>query len=121
MFRWIPFLLLLAFPGVGQSSPDCSQWLTGEFWKEAEDVKLCLAAGADVNARHNDGWTPLHLAAAHGTAKTVKAVLDAGADINARENVGLTPLHAATPYGTAENVNALLAAGADINARRKYC
>ena len=120
MFRLILILLLLAFPSAGQSSPDCSQWLIGEFWQKAkaEDVKRCLAAGADANARDDLGRKPLHRAAARGTAETINALVAAGADIDARGGkYGRTPLHWAAMFGKLETINALLQAGADINTR----
>ena len=39
-----------------------------------------IAHGADVNARADDGWTPLMYASYQGNAKVVEALLDAGAD-----------------------------------------
>jgi ankyrin repeat protein len=33
---------------------------------DTDVVKLLLAKGADVNAKEDDGWTPLHWAARNG-------------------------------------------------------
>ena len=53
-----------------------------------------LAAGADPNALDNEGYTPLHHAAAHGESRRVVArLLAAGADPLAESNNGRTPLH----------------------------
>ena len=75
-----------------------------------------LAAGADPNARNNNGETPLHRA---DSANDVTPLLAAGANLNARDNVGETPLHEATAERSrsADVAAALLAAGADPNAR----
>ena len=71
----------------GAPVPDCEEWNTPEFFETAtvEDVTACLAAGADVNARTEDGYTPLHHAAwGNVNAAVVEALLDAGANAAAR-------------------------------------
>ena len=44
-------------------------------------VKSLVAAGADVNNKDRNGWTPLHLAAKRGYLEIVKALVAAGADL----------------------------------------
>ena len=59
-----------------------------EFWREAtvEDVRGAVAGGADVNARSDDGTTPLHYAAQWGEAPgVVEALLAGGANVHARD------------------------------------
>ena len=77
---------------------------------------------ADVNAKDDDGKTPLHDAAYWGRTAAVDALLAAGADVNAKDDDGKTPLHWAADYYAGSNdrapvVLALIAAGADINAK----
>ena len=56
-------------------------------------VKLLLANKAEVNAKTNDGLTPLHQAVAQGGYKEVAALLLANkAEVNAKDNNGRTPL-----------------------------
>ena len=55
-----------------------------------------LAAGADVNERHRDGYTALHAAAVLGHAEAVAFLLDRGADPHVRETA-----HGGTPAGKA--------------------
>src|SRR5437868_97189 len=43
--------------------------------RSAAIVRLLLEAGADPNARQNQGWTALHSAAQHGNAEMVRVLL----------------------------------------------
>ena len=52
-----------------------------------------LLKGADVNARDNQGNTPLHHAVRKGDMKAIQSLLQAGADVNATNEKGETPLH----------------------------
>jgi ankyrin repeat protein len=82
-------------------------------------IQGLLAAGADVMARNEYGYTPLHYAALYGTPAIIQALLAAGADVMARNELGWTPLHRAAVSGTPASVQALLAAGADGKAKNK--
>ena len=82
-------------------------------------VTALVKAGADVNARAENGWTPLHAAGTSKTPAIVTALVKAGADVNARnENGGWTPLHVAAGNSTTPAaVTVLVKAGAEVNAR----
>ena len=45
-----------------------------------------------MNAKNNDGDTPLHIASAFGPKAMVELLLANKADINAKDNRGKTPL-----------------------------
>lgn len=90
-----------------------------------EVVKSLLAAGADVNARSDDGWSPLIWAATIGRTEIVQVLLAVpGIDVNSRINDGKTALIQAAYYWWTETVQSLLAfqpqgdqLGIDVNAR----
>jgi hypothetical protein len=48
-----------------------------------------------VFSRDEDGFTPLHLAAANGYKSMVEFLLTTKANVNAKDNAGSTPLHQA--------------------------
>ncbi len=91
---------------------------------DLETVKRLLAAGADVNARDEDGWPALTRACyspelKHGFADIVRLLIEAGADIEAPIGYGVRPLMLAAGYGEAEIVATLLNAGADVLAQNE--
>ena len=66
------------------------------------EALVAVAAGADVAARNEDGWTPLHAAASgpvtgypDDISAVIEALVAAGADVAARSNSGAPPLHIA--------------------------
>jgi ankyrin repeat protein len=82
-----------------------------------EAVKQHLAAGTDVNAKEEDGSTPLHQAAWEGHKEIAELLITKGADVSAKDEDGWTPLHYAADYGHKEIVELLIAKGADVNAK----
>lgn len=61
--------------------------------------------------------TPLHMAAATGSAETVELLLSKGAKPDTKNPTGETPLHLAAQQGNAAVVGKLLESGADAAAR----
>jgi len=85
---------LMAAAGLGTKEEDT----TGRKKTEAEAIaaiKLCLDAGADVNAADNQGDTALHGAAQKGWDQVVQFLADHDAKLDIKDKKGRTPLDAA--------------------------
>ena len=123
----LAIILSLAFTPLAAQENDCDGWMssdrevTEQFWEAvtSEKVSDCLKSGSDINAKDDDGASPLHLAAFNNEYPDVLTVLlNAGADVNGRGRFGGTPLLFAAFRNENPNVlKALLDAGADLNAR----
>ena len=81
-----------------------------------EAIKQHLVAGADVDFRNQQGFTPLHVAAQKGHNKVAELLIAKGANINTSGRlIGTTPLDSAALLGHKEMVELLIDSGADIN------
>jgi len=82
---------------------------------EKDIVALLIAHGADVNAKENQGRTPLHLVKNQDLAQLLIAQ---GAELNAQDNQGNTPLHQALIRRIGDLAKLLIVQGADVNAKK---
>jgi ankyrin repeat protein len=87
------------------------------FASNADSAETLINYGADVKLCNENGFTPLHLLAEHGSVEAAEVLLKHGAEINARDKWGKTPLHFASEYGQVDMIKFLLEKGAAINAR----
>jgi ankyrin repeat protein len=81
------------------------------------ELNRMLAAGADINARDDEGKSPLYFAAKAGHAEAAEALIARGAEVDARMKGGYTPLFAAAAEGHLRATRVLLDHGANVNAR----
>ena len=92
-----------------------------------EVITVLIHAGADVNARTDEGWSaegglsPLMAAVVDKSLypDSIMALINAGADVNAKNRAGWTPLilAAGNDNSNPDIIRALIDAGADVNAR----
>lgn len=93
-------------------------WLLEDYQLDPEHFRALIDAGADVNAKDEDGQTPLHYAADRGHSEALKVLINAGADVNAKNENGWTPLHdLCFDDPDLQTLQALIDAGADVNAK----
>ncbi len=100
---------------VNDAKATALMWATNDLAK----VRVLVEHGAQVNARSNDGRTPLFIAATQpGTAAIVKYLLDHGAEPNpsGRAPGDSTPLRQAAVAGDPEVMSLLIGHGANIKA-----
>lgn len=81
-------------------------------------LRKLLEAGANANARDENGQTPLHHAARIGDEEVCKLLIDAGADVEAEFKFnGERPLAVAVFHANEEACKLLIDAGADYHAK----
>ncbi|MCP4726450.1 MAG: ankyrin repeat domain-containing protein, partial [bacterium] len=69
-----------------------------------------------VNAKDENGMTPLHLASRNVNNDMIELLISKGADVNAKDNNNVTPLHSLAFRGALECIIILVEKGADVNA-----
>jgi ankyrin repeat protein len=84
-----------------------------------EMLQLLLDAGADVNARDNEGNTAIMNTYTQATAEIVRMLTNRGADVNAKDKDGNTALISMAVFDNYEVLQAFIDAGADVNAANK--
>ena len=82
---------------------------------QEDKVRQLITANADVEARDEDGWTPLHQTARNGYKAVAEMLLAVKANVDATAG-GWTPLHVAAVKGHSAVAEVLLAAKANVDA-----
>ncbi|MCY4612209.1 MAG: SUMF1/EgtB/PvdO family nonheme iron enzyme [Nitrospira sp.] len=78
-----------------------------------KELEAALAAGMDVNARDDRGWTALMYVVNMGDVLLLEPLLQAKADVNLLAPDGATALFMAAAHGHSELISVLMKAGAD--------
>ena len=88
----------------------------------SEVITLLLTAGAEIDARGDNGMTALmHSVDNKNNPEVIAALIEAGANLDVRGIGGYTALMYAIAYnGNPEVIFALLKGGADVNIRSNY-
>jgi ankyrin repeat protein len=91
-------------------------------WQFQENLKRYLKGQPSLQAlwaqaREENGWTELHVAARRNDAALVAKLVHNGARPDVKDRYGYTPLHLAATDGSLAAMAALRQAGADVNAR----
>lgn len=84
-------------------------------YSDIDGVRNALKKGANVEARDDTSWTPLHLAAVRKRQDIIEVLLEHGADIHAPAYDGLIPLHVAARSNIPANISLFVEKGANIN------
>lgn len=80
-----------------------------------EEFLLSQSSIEEINARNQDGDTPLHIACQSGNIEFAEKLLRYNANPNIQNLSGHTPLHIASMCFDGEMVKLLTANGADVN------
>ena len=89
MKQLLTTIAALVLVGCGPSVDNHEAARTGNI----EVIKQYLAAGGDVNAKNDDGRTPLHWAPLESHKEIAELLIVNGADVNAKNDGGDTPLN----------------------------
>jgi ankyrin repeat protein len=95
--------------------PSLLSALAAERADKYQVLEILIDAGADVNQRGINDWTPLHYAASQDDVRAIEILVARGADLNARTRIDdcATPLEEAKILGKGKAVAALRRLGAE--------
>ncbi|CAH1773894.1 unnamed protein product [Owenia fusiformis] len=91
---------------------------------DIEAVKICLNAGAQIDALQDDGSNPIHLACSQGSLEMIKVMFEKYPDsvghvIRQKDVLMMTPLHIAALVDNPEIATHLIENGASVHAKDK--
>ena len=83
---------------------------------DMEQIRSFISKDIDINAKTQDGTTPLHLAIREGYRDIAELLIENDADYRAVNKNGFTPLHISAKRGDCATAILLTDKGADVNA-----
>jgi ankyrin repeat protein len=110
-------VFLLASAVIAQAQ-ECKVLCSEKWWKETEQSEILeVIISTNVDVQQEDGWSPLHYAAAFGNVETIEVLISAGADVNSMTTNGRTPLLWAVEFRTNEPniIRTLISGGSNVN------
>ncbi len=84
-------------------------------WSRLELMRIAIEQGHDVNGTDNDGFTPIHWAAGHGTPEGVKLLVEIGVNVDQVSTHDWTPLMVAAQSKNLDTVITLIDLGATVS------
>ena len=85
--------------------------------EDIEVIKLLMSHGADINARDNEGLTPLCMRLRFGGTEHLQELMLLGADVFVKDHNNNTALHYAAEPGDDDAIKLLIKNGLDVNAK----
>ena len=107
--------LLTKYPDMKDVKRDGGWTLLHVAFNGRELIEYLIKNGADVKARSDGQWTPLHNQAYKGNLDGVELLLEYGADIEAKTSFGHTPLLSSIRWDRIEVTKFLIDKGANVN------
>ena len=120
MSHWPEFLDRFSGGSVAPASAPVGDLMEAARLGDTDTARLLIDAGADVNARDNNGWTALMSAVWEGHTDTARLLIRADADVNASRDNGWTALIHAAYKGHTDIARLLIDAGTNVNARNRF-
>ena len=112
----LPVFIFFALVTLSGASEGASRLHFAAAIGDTRAIESLLAAGADVNAKESDGYTPLHVAVRFDFSgvfvHVIEALVAAGSNVAIRNNAGGTPLDLAYKKKSKAAVIAALQAAA---------